>query len=152
MKTLIHGGDDEGIKNNNLGLNDQIDYLENKGQLILDQNGKEIETKLNERFHTLRNAFRSFDNNKNSSISESEFIEGLVDLNVKLDEAQIRQVFRELDKDEKGYLNFEDFCGLVQKRKIKKSALMISELSDEVRSLAPSISVSTKSRSLSKYY
>lgn len=52
--------------------------------------GKEIETKLNERFFTLRNAFRTFDVNKNGSVSESEFIEGLVQLNANLTEKQIR--------------------------------------------------------------
>ena len=80
---------------------------------ILQQCGKEIETKLNERFVTIRNAFRAFDVNKNGLISESEFIEGLVQINANLTETQIRQVFANLDKEKRGAISFENFCGLV---------------------------------------
>jgi Ca2+-binding EF-hand superfamily protein len=51
--------------------------------------------------------------NKNSTISETEFIEGLVELNVNLSELEMRQVFNELDRLGRGHLTFEDFCGLV---------------------------------------
>ena len=52
--------------------------------------GREIESKLNQRYFTLRNAFRSFDINKNGEVSEGEFIAGLVQINVNLTEVQIR--------------------------------------------------------------
>lgn len=42
-------------------------------------------------------AFRTFDIDKNGGVSESEFIEGLVELNAKLTEPEIREVFAELD-------------------------------------------------------
>ncbi len=47
----------------------------------------EIESKLNERYFSLRNAFRSFDLGKRGDISEGEFISGLVQINVNLTEA-----------------------------------------------------------------
>lgn len=73
----------------------------------------DIESKLNERFFSLRNAYRQFDKNKNGAISETEFIEGLVELNVHLTEQQMRQVFKELDIENSGFLNFEAFCQIV---------------------------------------
>lgn len=40
--------------------------------------GREIEGKLNARYNSLRSAYRAFDLDKNGSISEGEFIAGLV--------------------------------------------------------------------------
>jgi len=87
-------------------------------------------------------------------ISESEFIEGLVDLNINLNEFQIRQVFRELDKDQKGNLTFENFCGIVQKRTLRLDSLdgttrPTSEYLDEIRSMRSLNTItSAKSRQL----
>ena len=47
----------------------------------------EIESKLNARHFSLRNAFRAFDLNKDSKVTEGEFIAGLVQINVDLSES-----------------------------------------------------------------
>jgi hypothetical protein len=54
---------------------------------------KEIESKVNNKFFTLRDAFRSFDIDKSGEITESKFLEGIVSMNVQISEDQIRAVF-----------------------------------------------------------
>jgi len=88
---------------------------------ILKRFQAEIDKKLQEKFSSLRTAFRIFDTTKDGMISESEFIEGLVLLNANMTEAQIRQVFRALDKGGKRYLTFEEFCDMVQKKPLNNS-------------------------------
>ena len=73
---------------------------------------REIVGKINEKYKNLQRAFRNFDQEKSSYVTFSEFIEGLVQLNVNLNEKQIRSVFEVLDQESKGHLNFEDFCRL----------------------------------------
>ncbi|CDW77593.1 ras-related c3 botulinum toxin substrate 2 [Stylonychia lemnae] len=137
-------------------IKDESDFstIIDKETDILQQCGKEIETKLNERYVTIRNAFRAFDVNKNGLISESEFIEGLVQLNANLNENQIRQVFAELDKEKRGQISFENFCGLVQKRPLKLDYLKkleggILDL-DDTKSIIQQMSMSGSTRSRSE--
>ena len=53
---------------------------------ILKRFQKEIEKKICEHYSSLRTAFRQFDLSKKGLINESEFIEGLVQVNVTLNE------------------------------------------------------------------
>jgi len=52
-------------------------------------------------------------------------------------------VFRALDNEEKGYLTFEDFCGLVQKQRLQMPVLettVAGDLLEETKSIgAPSL-------------
>ena len=59
-------------------LDSKLHYKTIQKEDALSKYGKEIESKLNERYFSLRNAFRSFDLGKRGEVSEGEFISGLV--------------------------------------------------------------------------
>ncbi len=50
----------------------------------------EIDQRMQNRFFTLRDAFRSFDADKSGEITESKFLEGMFQMNVQITEDQIR--------------------------------------------------------------
>lgn len=73
--------------------------------------------RIQERFKKLSPAFRYFDLNFNNRVSFNEFILGMENLKVKLSSKDILQIFNYLDKDSKGYIDYNDFCGLVEERR-----------------------------------
>jgi Ca2+-binding EF-hand superfamily protein len=67
----------------------------------------------------LRDAFRSFDIEKSGEITESKFLEGILSMNAQVSEDQIRAVFKAIDMDGNGRINFDEFCHMAQKRPLK---------------------------------
>jgi Ca2+-binding EF-hand superfamily protein len=83
---------------------------------------KEIETWINNRFFTLRDAFRSFDIEKQGEITESKFLEGIIQMNLPhITEDVIRAVFKALDQNHDGRISFEEFCYLNQRRRLNNN-------------------------------
>lgn len=89
--------------------------------------------RIQERFKKLSPAFRFFDLNFNNRVSFNEFILGMENLKVKLSSRDILQIFNYLDKDKKGYIDYNDFCGLVDERRanIDPAASMLQEFKEK---------------------
>lgn len=79
----------------------------------------EIDGRLQNKYYTLRDAFRAFDVDKTGEITESKFLEGIVGLHTQITEDEIRQVFKAIDIDQNGKISFDEFCHLAQKRPLK---------------------------------
>ena len=73
--------------------------------------------RLTERFKTFSPAYRFFDTNFNNRVSLNEFIIGMENLKVKLSSRDQQMIFNYLDKDNKGYIDYNDFCGLCEERR-----------------------------------
>lgn len=74
--------------------------------------------KLEERFKTIGNAFLHFDNDFNNSVSYAEFQKHLDHLRIQFSIEQVEQIYKYLDKDQKGYLTYLDFCRLAEDRRM----------------------------------
>jgi Ca2+-binding EF-hand superfamily protein len=79
----------------------------------------EIDGRLQNKYFTLRDAFRAFDVDKAGEITESKFLEGIIQMNTQITEDQIREVFKAIDLDSNGRITFDEFCHLAQKRPLK---------------------------------
>lgn len=74
-------------------------------------------TRIQERFKTMSPAFRYFDLNFNNRVSFNEFILGMENLKVKLSSRDQLLIFNYLDSDRKGYIDYNDFCGMCDERR-----------------------------------
>lgn len=85
--------------------------------------------RIQERFKNFSPAFRWFDLNFNNRVSFNEFILGMENLKVKLSSRDLLLIFNYLDKTNKGYIDYNDFCGLSEERRnnIDPAALMLQE-------------------------
>ena len=72
----------------------------------------EIDQRLQNKYFTLRDAFRAFDVDKTGEITESKFLEGIISMNTQVTEDQIREIFKALDLDFNGIISFDEFCHL----------------------------------------
>jgi Ca2+-binding EF-hand superfamily protein len=72
----------------------------------------EIDQRLMNKYFTLRDAFRAFDQDKTGEITESKFLEGVIQMNTQISEDQIREVFKSIDLDGNGRITFDEFCHL----------------------------------------
>ena len=72
----------------------------------------EIDQRLMNKYFTLRDAFRAFDKDKTGDITESKFLEGVIQMNTQISEDQIREVFKAIDLDGNGRITFDEFCHL----------------------------------------
>jgi Ca2+-binding EF-hand superfamily protein len=70
----------------------------------------EIDGRLQNKYFTLREAFRAFDTDKMGEITESKFIEGVIQMHTQINEDQIREVFRAIDINADGKITFDEFC------------------------------------------
>lgn len=86
-------------------------------------------TRIQERFKNFSPAFRFFDLNFNNRVSFNEFILGMENLKVKLGSRDLLLIFNYLDKTSKGFIDYNDFCGLSEERRnnIDPAAMMLQE-------------------------
>lgn len=73
--------------------------------------------RIEERFKHMHAAFRFLDINYNNSISFAEFTQGLESLKVKMSVDDQFVCFKYLDKDNKQFLNYHDFCNITPERR-----------------------------------
>lgn len=71
-----------------------------------------IEKKLLNKFSTLSYAYRVLDQKRDGKLSLQEFMEGLLSLNLDIQEEIMRKVFFQLDIYSKGYLELSEFLKL----------------------------------------
>lgn len=73
--------------------------------------------KLEERFKTIGDAYRYFDKNYNNRVSFGEFQKALDHLRIKYQVDIIAEIFQKLDRDNKGYISYNDFCELSEEKR-----------------------------------
>ena len=73
--------------------------------------------KLDERFTSMKDAWRYFDRNFNNRVSFGEFQKALDHLRIKFQVSMIDEIFQFLDKGQKGYIGYQDFCELAEERR-----------------------------------
>ena len=73
--------------------------------------------KIDERFKGMAEAYRYFDVNFNNRLSFNEFQKGLDHLRIKYQVNQVDAIFKYLDKGQKGYISFGDFCELAEEKR-----------------------------------
>lgn len=93
--------------------------MESKEEVHLRRTLEFMWIRITERFKTFSPAFRYFDRNFNNRISFTEFTKGLEGLKVKMSAKDQLQVFHHLDKGQKGFIDYQDFCNLSDERRMK---------------------------------
>ena len=73
--------------------------------------------KLDERFKSMADAYRYFDRNYNNRVSFGEFQKALDHLRIKFQVDVIDKIFQALDRGDKGYVSYGDFCELAEERR-----------------------------------
>ena len=73
--------------------------------------------KLDERFKGIADSYRYFDINFNNRVSFNEFQKGLDSLRIKYQVNQVEAIFRYMDRGQKGFLSFGDFCELCEEKR-----------------------------------
>jgi hypothetical protein len=73
--------------------------------------------KIAERFKGVAEAYRYFDVNFNNRVSFSEFQKGLDHLRIKYQVNQVDAMFKYLDRGEKGFISYPDFCELCEEKR-----------------------------------
>jgi Ca2+-binding EF-hand superfamily protein len=77
---------------------------------------KTLSQKIGNRFKKFSLAFRFFDQHSTGKLTLADFTYGLDQLMVKFTRQQIGELFKRLDVDGDGYLNYQDFCELCEER------------------------------------
>ena len=73
-------------------------------------------TKKNETEEELYQAFKIFDKDNSNLISARKIMDVFTKIDDKLKEEEVLQMIKEFDVDQDGYLNFEEFCAMVQNK------------------------------------
>ena len=73
--------------------------------------------KVSEKFRGLAEAYRFFDVNFNNRVSFNEFQKALDHLHIKFQVSQMQQIFEYLDRGNKGYCSYQDFCQMAEEKR-----------------------------------
>ena len=76
-----------------------------------------IAIKIEEKFQSLAKAFLFFDQDNDQNLLIHEFYKGIEGLRVKLPKHDIDQVFKHMDCDCDGALNYKEFCGFSEEKR-----------------------------------
>jgi len=75
--------------------------------------------KIYEKKSSIYEAYRHFDVDFNNRVSFAEFQKGLDHMRIKFTTDQMLSIFNYLDKDQKGFINYTDFCEMAEERRRK---------------------------------
>ena len=73
--------------------------------------------KISDRFKGMAEAYRFFDVNFNNRVSFNEFQKGLDHMRIKFQLNELDIVFKYLDKGNKKYISYNDFCELSEEKR-----------------------------------
>lgn len=73
--------------------------------------------KISERFGSIHEAYRYFDVNFNNRVSFNEFQKGLDHMRIKFQVDELIRIFEYMDRGEKGYISYGDFCELAEEKR-----------------------------------
>lgn len=74
-------------------------------------------SKIHEKFEKLADAFRYFDADNNTKLTRKEFRDGLERMKIKLSDADREKMFSYLDKDNNGWLSYNEFCWFLEENR-----------------------------------
>jgi Ca2+-binding EF-hand superfamily protein len=77
---------------------------------------------MQEKYQNINHAYRYFDVNFNGRVTFAEFQKGLDNLRIKYQLNEVFNMFKFLDRGEKGYISYLDFCGMAEERRRKLDA------------------------------
>ena len=92
--------------------------MNEKGQIKF-QTYVEIVNKINKKNDSedeLIQAFKIFDKDDSGLISAKKIMDVFIKIDDKLKEEEVLQMIKEFDIDQDGYLNYEEFCAMVQNK------------------------------------
>lgn len=73
--------------------------------------------KISDRFKGMAEAYRYFDVNFNNRVSFNEFQKGLDHMRLKFQVNELDIIFKYLDRGQKGYISYNDFCQLSEEKR-----------------------------------
>lgn len=73
--------------------------------------------KIADRFKGMAEAYRYFDVNFNNRVSFNEFQKGLDHMRLKFQINELDVIFKYLDRNQKGYISYNDFCQLSEEKR-----------------------------------
>lgn len=68
-----------------------------------------LEIKMEEKYKTIHDAFRAFDENGDSKLSFEEFEKGMLTLNTDLSKDDVARAFVLLDENRNGHIEYHEF-------------------------------------------
>lgn len=93
-----------------------------------------LEIKMEEKYKTIHDAFRIFDENGDSKLTFSEFEKGMLHLNTDLTKDDIRKAFDLLDENKNGELEYHEFCECFDGYKRRGNPLVTSQQTKDISS------------------
>ena len=73
--------------------------------------------KIQEKYTSLPEAYRYFDVNFNNRVEFAEFQKGLNAMRITYQVDQVNEMFQHLDRGNKGYISYLDFCEMAEERR-----------------------------------
>ena len=73
--------------------------------------------KIQEKYESLPEAYRYFDQNFNNRVGFNEFQKGLNAMRITYQVNQVNEMFQYLDRGNKGYISYLDFCEMAEERR-----------------------------------
>ena len=62
--------------------------------------------------------FKNYDNDLSGFLSKSEFIEGVMDSQVDMNQSELNELYDIFDQDDNGSINYEEFLACVRVRQL----------------------------------
>jgi Ca2+-binding EF-hand superfamily protein len=93
-----------------------------------------LEIKMEEKFKTIHDAFRTFDTNGDSKLNYSEFEKGMLNLNTDLTRDDIKKAFMLLDDNQNGDLEYHEFCESFDGYKRRGNPMITSSQTKDISS------------------
>lgn len=86
--------------------------------------------KIEERFHNMADGYRFFDVNYDNHVNFAEFQKAIDKLRINFQITQLDTLFRTLDRGNKGFISYGDFCELAEERRRKIDAFKTPKKED----------------------
>lgn len=91
-----------------------------------------LEIKMEEKYKTIHDAFRTFDTNGDSKLKYDEFVRGVLNLGTDLSEEDIKKAFDMLDENANGEIEYHEFCASFDGYKRRGNPLVTSQQTKDI--------------------
>ena len=93
-----------------------------------------LEVKMEEKYKTIHDAFRTFDEDGDSKLTYDEFEKGMLTLNTELTPDDMKKAFDLLDQNRNGKLEYHEFCESFDGYKRRGNPLVTSQQTKDISS------------------